>query len=332
MNLIPKALILVLVSACLFSCTENDSNKVFKYNAVGSPGDILTIVNEDLWQSEIGDTIKNYLQAEYELLPQSEPKFRLVQMPPASLVKTTKRSRNILIAKVSKEFNETGVKKEYDKWAKPQLVITAKAHTKKDLINLISKNGKAITSAFEKETLKRLAKSYYNTPNKRVMSKLREKFNIDMVIPKHFYIDKEQENFIWVRNETPKLSQVILIWTDKYKKKSQLSLNRIIEVRDSVSMLHVPGPNPETSFMTSEKRIMPIYSTRKLNGNFCAEVRGLWRVEGGFMGGPFINYSIVDKPRNRIVTVDVFVYAGRQDKRFFIRELEAMVNTLKFTK
>ncbi len=318
--------ILILIPAC----DENSNSKVFKHNAIGTPGNILIIMNDDLWKGKAGDTIKHFIQSEYELLPQSEPKFKVSVLPQSALENTSRRSRNIIIAKVSKEFKKTGIAVEYDKWAKSQLVITAKANTQEELIELLGHNGKTITSYFEKATLDRLGQVFKNTSNKKAMKKLRDKFKINMVIPKHFYIDKELDNFLWIRNETPKLSQVILIWTNKYTKQSQLSLNRLLEVRDSISMLHVPGPNPQTSFMTSEKRIMPIYSKKEINGNFCAEIRGLWRVEGAFMGGPFINYSIVDEKRNRIVTIDVFVYAGRQEKCYFMREMEAIVNTLKF--
>lgn len=326
-----KLIVFSILTLIVFGgCEESADSRVFKHNAVGTPGDILVIMGDDAWGGKAGDTLKHFLEAEFELLPQSEPKFELTQMPPAALSKTTKRSRNLLIAKISKDYKETGIAAEYDKWAKPQLVLTAKANTEEELIELLGHNGKAITAYFEKATLDRQAAAFKQAPNKKVMARLREKFGIEMVVPKHFYIDKDIDNFLWIRNETPRLSQVVLIWTYPYTDRSQLSADKLIEIRDSVTMKQVPGPDPETSFMTSEKRIMPIYTTRELNGNFCAEIRGLWRVEGGFMGGPFINFSVIDETRNRIVTVDVFVYAGMQDKRNFVREVEAIANTLKF--
>jgi hypothetical protein len=58
-------------------------------------------------------------------------------------------------------------------------------------------------------------------------------------------------------------------------------------------------------------------------------LRGLWKLENAFMGGPFINISLLDENRNRVVTVDAFVYAPSLDKRIYVRELEAILNTFK---
>jgi hypothetical protein len=321
----------LVLTVIFFGCEEDAESRIFKHNAVGTPGDVLVVMGEELWEGPWGDTLKHYLQADYEVLPQSEPIFRLTQIPPAALGRTTKRSRNLILVNLSKEYKKTGIAVEHDTWSQPQLLIRIRANTKEELLEILAKNGEGITDQFQKATLERQAIAFKNTANKQAISKLNEKFNIYMSIPAHFKLAKETENFLWIRNETPRLSQGILIWSYPYTNEKQLKKDKLIEFRDSVTMHHVPGPKPETSFMTSEKRVMPIYKTRELDGNFCVEIRGLWRVEGAFMGGPFVNYSVVDEKRNRIVTVDVFVYAGMQEKRNFIREVEAIANTLKFT-
>lgn len=328
-----KYIFVVLAILTVFSaCNESGESKVFKHNAVGSPGDVPVVMGSNLWEGRAGDTLKKYLQAEYPVLPQVEPYFNVSHLPLEAFGKSTQRSRNLITVKISKEFDNTGVAIEKDTWAKPQLLIRIRANTEEELLEILEKNGEAITEKFQEATLDRQAKVFKNTPNKSVINKLREKMNIDMVIPAHFSLDKETENFLWIRNETQKLSQGLLIWSYPYRSEKQLSKNRLIEVRDSVTMLQVPGPEPDSSFMTSEKRVMPVYKTREMNSNYCVEIRGLWRVEGAFMGGPFVNYSVVDEARNRIVTIDAFVYAGMQNKRDFLREVEAIANTLKFTR
>ena len=56
-------------------------------------------------------------------------------------------------------------------------------------------------------------------------------------------------------------------------------------------------------------------------------MRGLWKLEKAFMGGPFISHTILDESRNRVVTVEGFVYAPRLDKRLYVREVEAILYT-----
>jgi hypothetical protein len=67
-----------------------------------------------------------------------------------------------------------------------------------------------------------------------------------------------------------------------------------------------------------------------LNGVYVNELRGLWQVEGDFMGGPYVNYSLVDAQKNRVICIDGYVYAPKFDKREFLREQEALIKTITF--
>ena len=58
------------------------------------------------------------------------------------------------------------------------------------------------------------------------------------------------------------------------------------------------------------------------------EVRGLWRVQGDFMGGPFVSHVRVDEVNRRIVASEAFVYAPGRLKRNLVRQLEASLYTL----
>jgi hypothetical protein len=72
--------------------------------------------------------------------------------------------------------------------------------------------------------------------------------------------------------------------------------------------------------------------TRKIlfNKSYAIETRGLWKTESDFMGGPFINYTVVDTARNRIVAFDGYVYYPNKDKRNYIRQLEAIIRNAAF--
>jgi len=82
--------------------------------------------------------------------------------------------------------------------------------------------------------------------------------------------------------------------------------------------------------MSTEKRILPAYREFLRNNQYYTELKGLWRLEGDFMGGPFISLSTVDTIRNRVVTVEGYVYAPKNDKRNFLRQTEAILYTLEF--
>ena len=58
-------------------------------------------------------------------------------------------------------------------------------------------------------------------------------------------------------------------------------------------------------------------------------MRGLWRMEGDMMGGPFVSVARLDEQNNRVVVAEGFVYAPETDKRNFIRRIEAALYTLR---
>lgn len=53
-------------------------------------------------------------------------------------------------------------------------------------------------------------------------------------------------------------------------------------------------------------------------------------MENYIMGGPFVQLSTVDTRRNRIVTVEGFVFAPSEEKRNYVRQLEAILYSLSF--
>jgi polyphosphate kinase len=66
-----------------------------------------------------------------------------------------------------------------------------------------------------------------------------------------------------------------------------------------------------------------------VQGGFALEARGLWRMKGDFMGGPFVSHSRVDTVNNRVVTAEIFVYSPDKMKRNLVRTMEASLYTLK---
>jgi hypothetical protein len=79
----------------------------------------------------------------------------------------------------------------------------------------------------------------------------------------------------------------------------------------------------------SYKVYEPKSEETQLNGNYCIETRGLWLVKNDFMGGPFVNYTFVDKEHNKIIVLDGYVYAPRDNKRDMLRSVEAILHTWK---
>ena len=73
--------------------------------------------------------------------------------------------------------------------------------------------------------------------------------------------------------------------------------------------------------------MQPTYKEITHKGAIAAEVKGLWRRENDFMGGPFYSLTMYDEATASLVTVEGYTYAPYFDKREYMREIEGIVKT-----
>jgi hypothetical protein len=150
-----------------------------------------------------------------------------------------------------------------------------------------------------------------------------------MKVAPGFNVTTQGKDFSWVRYETPEISQGILIYTFPYTSDSAFTLNYLLNKRDSFLRVNVPGPT-KGSYMITERRVPVVFQVTRHNGNYAADLRGLWTVENDFMGGPFIMLAELDVSQQRVVVADGYVYAPSKNKRNLTRQVEAMVYSLTF--
>ena len=175
--------------------------------------------------------------------------------------------------------------------------------------------------------MSRYASNYTKYEDKTVGERLEKKFGINITIPKGFKIDMDTTDFVWVANDSPAMSQGLLIFS--YDKPDvELTTPYIIAKRNQFTSQFVKGENPN-SFMIVEQEVEPFRREIVINKLKVTELRSLWRVEGDFMGGPFVSFTFVDDKKNKVIHADGFVYAPQFDKRDYIRQLEAILNSVK---
>ena len=66
-----------------------------------------------------------------------------------------------------------------------------------------------------------------------------------------------------------------------------------------------------------------------VHGDYTLEARGLWRVKGDFMGGPFVSHMRLDKANQRIIVAEIFIYSPDKLKETWYRLMETSLYTLK---
>jgi len=300
--------------------------------STGSPGHILVVMEKEKWKYSPGEVVRETLNKEYEVLPQSEPIFDYSHIPVEAYSKLLKRTRNILFADITVNCEKPEVLISYDKYSSPQIIITVRAKNNDEFKELFIKYAEKIVFSFEKAERNRLIKVYSGKlTNKNIKDQLIKNHKYSLNIPKGYNLDVDNSDFVWISRETPWSTQALLIWDYPYRDTSELHLESLLNKRDEITRLYVPGP-ADSTYMTTERVIDAQYNEFLLNEIYTAEVKGLWRVDGKpgvFMGGPFVSFTTVDQKRNRIVTVDGFVYGGKKKKRELLRQVKAIMYTLK---
>lgn len=316
----------IFLFSLLFSCS-NETTQMHQ-NITGKAGEMVVVISKDSWDGIPGKLIRETLAQPQIALPQDEPLFDVIDVPHAAFKDIFKSTRNIIQTSISVNVDNEGVTFKDDVWAYPQATVQIKAKSPQQFEKLFNENKDKILSYFlaaEKERLKINYAKYYE---KGVFNVLNDTFKVTMKVPPGFQITKQAEDFIWYKYETPDISQGIILYTFPYVSDSAFTVNYSLRVRDSLLKAHVPGPT-EGSYMTTEKRIDQTNIIFEHNGNYASEMRGLWRVQNDFMGGPYISLSELDAKNQRVISAFAYVYAPSKNKRNFIRQMEAMIYSLK---
>lgn len=58
------------------------------------------------------------------------------------------------------------------------------------------------------------------------------------------------------------------------------------------------------SYMATETRAGLTYEPIMLNEKYCGVLRGLWKMVGDKMGGPFVSHAFLDTKKQRVIVTE----------------------------
>jgi len=317
-----KSIYFLFATLILASCSENKSKGP---NSTGRGSEIIIVCSKPAWNSAVGDTIRALLMQDMPGLPEAEPEFTLINVSEKDFSTFLQTHRNVLVVDIKAGNKKSKVETLRNVWAHPQRVIKVKAGSDTAFFNLFAKYSIAIKELFNQNERARFRELNSLNRNYVVENILAKDFGIKMVISKDFYLAKKMSDFVWLRSEATTMSLGLMIYTYPYKDTAQMNPAALLATRDRYTKLYVPGPL-EGSYMAIEREFYPPVSRKILfKKMFAIETRGLWKTVGDFMGGPFVNYAIVDAPRQRIIVFDGYVYYPNKSKRNYVRQLESII-------
>ncbi len=317
--------VILLLAAC---STERPQ----KPSATGRAGELLVVMNTSKFEGPAGDAVREVFEAQVPMVLTFEPMFDLVQIQEESFVKLFETHRHIFMADISENHSKATIEISRDVWSYPQMVIRVKAPNDSIFQRVMEANAQTFTDHYIATERERVINANNRMPNHEARRIIRDKFGYEMAVPQGYFVAVQDDAFVWLRRTGTRedLEMGVLIATLEYKDPAIDFAPETIRLRrDSLTHKYIPGQF-EGSFMTTYPELEPEFREVNFNGYYAVEARSLWRVEGDFMGGPFVNYTLVDEARNRLVILDGFVYAPKFDKRDYLRQLEALIYSLKF--
>ncbi len=296
------------------------SNKV---NSQGSPYELIVVCNQPEWEGALGDTLKTILRAEIPYLVQPESFFSVYRVTQQGYDNLILKHRNIFIVNVVPSLDESSITVQYDVNATPQIIMTLQGPTQASLTEYVSENRDNIMRVLESAERDRDI-AYGQKFSVATLDKLiKNKFDIDMKIPQGYTLRNEGDDFVWLSYEYPTASQGVLLYSYPAEGNVSLSWEALLEARNKYAA-KIPGPT-DGSYMTTFMEVEPDYRMFRSHGRLWVEMRGLWEVEGDFMGGPYVSYSTIDVRTNQVFTLDCYVYSPKLGKRNFLRGVEHLV-------
>ncbi len=321
-----NSVLTVVFALLLWSCKNDQSTHEVVNESSGIINNVSIIIDNDLWNSEVGDSLRYKLASEVEGLPQSEPIFNLNQYPTNIFKGLMKNSRNIVIVTLGER---DAFSLEQNRFAKPQNVAFITAKTRLGLIQLVSKYGDSIINSIKAteivEKQKRIKKSLLNI--KQITKDLQVTFEIPSA---YQYATTKGDKFYWLKKEIPTGNSSLLIYQvpfNRIENDSNLVRN-IIKIRDSIGKQFIHGTLDNT-YMVTEAAYSPYFYETTVNQQKTYLTKGTWELKNDFMAGPFINYAIKDEKNQRFLIIEGFVYAPSKAKRDLTQELEAIIVSAK---
>lgn len=321
------------LSLLLFSqCFQGGGGRL--QGSTGKTNEIILIISDNASSSAIADTVKTFFTQNDISLPQPEALYDIYTVTQQNLNTQThiKRHHNILMVNISDTIKE-GVLTQKDLWASPQLVVHINANSDTTFYPLFHTYRRTIMKKFDHNELLRARNLTDFGKNIGMSDEILKQFKLNMSIPAGFQVAQKDNNFLWLTQKNHRkeedMTASIMIWQIPYIAELQFSTDSLIRERNRVGQTYIPGPTAgsymktATSYIYPQTEIIADYATP-----FAVEMRGLWELEGDFMGGPFISYTFAHPTTHQLITIDAFLYHPNHDKRTLLRQLEAIITNV----
>ncbi|MDG1252787.1 MAG: DUF4837 family protein [Schleiferiaceae bacterium] len=291
----------------------------------GTHNELTIFCDRDLWDDGLGILLLDHLAKPMDGLPMAEAHFDLSRIDQDAVSRLTKRSKSILTLAIIPDSSATLVLENL--WAEPQRVIAIIAPNSQALKRRVQASLPEIIARFDAHDADVLAQRIKSTQSATIPPSMADLGIRQFVFSKGFKTTLSKPGLAILREDTRKSIQYLLVWEQSWDGENDPS-QAILASQNDLLVRYFEG-SQDGSHLAVEPRIPVLQSYEEIGGNFVYLSRGQFRTEGGFGGGPFVTYSYIDEPHERIINLSYLVYAPSMKKRKVMMELEGSLRSLR---
>lgn len=321
-------LLCVIVMLLLAQSCKRASTSGFKSDnfSNGKAGELVLVMDNQFFTDSTRKIIENVLTQPQPAINQIEPMFDLLRFNKTDFSSMFQRHRNIVHFDINPNYSGNKLTVEKNVWSNPQIYVHIKGNNVDSCIQIFLEQEDQFLPFLYENDLKRLQTFYQTNKNASVEAKIKEKFGYTISVPQHYFIAREEDDFLWLRFRTAKNDRFIMIYKSPV---TDLTRENLIKIRNKFTKKYVPGAIKGAYPIVAENDGFPIYMPIKVASRNGYELRGMWESVNDHMGGPFYSFTFMDPSGQNSITIDGFVYAPQEEKRDYIREVEAVVKSIK---
>ena len=291
--------VLFFLSAC------SDGVKTLP-SSTGILSEVIFVVDDLLWENQVKDVAFKTFGVPIQGLTKDESSFRVIQVNHSEFKSILKTHKNIVI--IAKNVPTSN---QQNKWANGQLVVQLEF---KDEDNKLTKDLNKVKSIFEFREIRILRNSISKSSQKIHEKNIKEQFNIETLIPSEYTIVKDTVALFWATYNPEKQEEIKHLFVYSFEPKAINLQQEVLQKTDSIFTKYLLGAK-QGQHVKIEDMFSPIYSENTY--------RGLWKLDRGFMGGPFLIKTYFNN--NKVVVTVGLIFAPNDRKRKYIKSFEAIL-------
>ena len=323
-------LLFVAVCTALLSCSSDNKSgdkKTVTAKVQSAPYELLVVADKGWLKTGAGQSLVEIVESPIAGLPQLEPQFRVTYIDPRSFDGVFKTYANIVMAKVGSQYSEPRMLKQENVYARPQVVVHLYAPDDRTFEAYVAGCGPRLLAMLNQNEFVRersfLRKHYSGIVQKQTL----RQFGVDIHVPSDIDDIKQGKHFFWASASKQEFRQNVCLYQLPMQ---DLTVERLAVLRDSVMRVNIPGGRDD-QWMETDMRTV-VSDTVVVDGRQVLALRGLWDMRNDAMGGPFVSYVHPTPNGDSILVAEGFVFAPEEKKRPIIRQLEAALQIVKWSR